>query len=102
MHRVDIYSAVEELYRLDLDELRGRASDMCRQRFGGSVYLRGLIEFSSYCVMDCHYCGIRKSNSSTGRYRMEEDEILSVRSGAASYADTGPLSFRAVKTLSTL
>ncbi|MDR0826392.1 MAG: [FeFe] hydrogenase H-cluster radical SAM maturase HydE [Desulfovibrio sp.] len=40
------------------------------------VYLRGLIEFSSYCRNDCFYCGLRKSNTAAERYRLSADEIL--------------------------
>ncbi len=40
------------------------------------VYLRGLIEFSNVCKNDCHYCGIRKSNSEAGRYTMSKEEIM--------------------------
>lgn len=29
---------------------------------GRVVYYRGLVEFSNYCIKDCKYCGIRKSN----------------------------------------
>lgn len=45
--------------------------------YGRDVYVRGLIEFTNYCRNDCLYCGIRKSNSRTVRYRLSEDEILS-------------------------
>lgn len=41
------------------------------------VYVRGLIEFTNYCKNDCLYCGIRKSNSNTKRYRLSEEDILS-------------------------
>ncbi len=45
--------------------------------YGNSIYLRGLIEFTNFCKNDCYYCGIRKSNTNTERYRLLEDEILS-------------------------
>ena len=44
--------------------------------YGDEVYVRGLIEISSYCKNDCLYCGIRKSNSKAERYRLTEEEIL--------------------------
>lgn len=43
---------------------------------GNTVSLRGLIEFSNYCVCDCLYCGIRKSNHVPERYTLSLDEIL--------------------------
>ncbi len=47
------------------------------QIFGNTIYLRGLIEFSSYCTKDCLYCGLRKSNSHAERYHLTEQQILS-------------------------
>lgn len=44
--------------------------------YGKSVYMRGLIEISNYCMQDCNYCGIRKSNDKVKRYRLTKDEIL--------------------------
>ena len=43
---------------------------------GNTVFLRGLVELSNYCVRQCHYCGIRGSNTEVKRYRMEADEVL--------------------------
>ena len=40
------------------------------------MYIRGLIEISSYCKNDCYYCGIRKSNDKAQRYRLSREEIL--------------------------
>jgi len=40
------------------------------------VLIRGLIEFSNYCIRDCLYCGLRTSNSKVERYRMSTKDIL--------------------------
>jgi len=54
-------------------------ADETRKKFvGDEVFLRGLIEFSSYCKNDCLYCGLRKSNKQAERYRMSQDEIVEV------------------------
>ncbi len=45
--------------------------------YGKQIYIRGLIEFTNYCKNDCYYCGIRRSNAKTERYRLTEDDILS-------------------------
>ena len=45
--------------------------------FGNEIYLRGLIEFTNYCKNDCFYCGIRRSNANTSRYRLTKEEIMS-------------------------
>ena len=54
------------------------ASDRVRREaYGTDVYLRGLIEFSNYCKNDCYYCGMRRGNGNTERYRLSKEEILS-------------------------
>lgn len=86
---------VEELYgggRLSDDELAALivtedeqaekrlaelADKVRRKYYGDKVFLRGLIEISSYCRNDCLYCGIRRSNRAAERYRLTPDEILS-------------------------
>lgn len=44
--------------------------------FGDGIYVRALIEISSYCRNNCHYCGLRCSNRHAKRYRLSKDEIL--------------------------
>lgn len=56
--------------------LKRRADEVRRREYGSKVYLRGLIEISSYCRNDCFYCGIRRSNSDAERYRLSHEEIL--------------------------
>ena len=53
------------------------ADEVRRQWYGDKVYLRGLIEFTSYCKNDCLYCGLRAGNRHAERYRLSKDEILS-------------------------
>ena len=45
--------------------------------YGKQVFVRGLIEFTSFCRNDCYYCGLRRSNQKAERYRLTEEEILS-------------------------
>ncbi len=61
----------------DRELLYHKADEVRRQYYGTDVYIRGLIEISSYCRNDCLYCGIRRSNARAGRYRLSEEEILS-------------------------
>ena len=49
---------------------------LCRQHFGNKVFVRGIIEFSSYCRKGCYYCGINRANKKAGRYRLTIDEIM--------------------------
>lgn len=44
--------------------------------YGKDVFVRGLIEISSFCKNDCYYCGIRRSNLKAERYRLSKEEIL--------------------------
>ena len=44
--------------------------------FGNTVYVRGLIEISSFCKKDCLYCGLRRSNKNAERYRLDKEDIL--------------------------
>ena len=57
--------------------LKKYADETRRKYYGKKVFLRGLIEISSYCKNDCLYCGIRRSNKSAERYRLSKEEILS-------------------------
>ena len=52
------------------------AREVRKKIYGKDVYIRGLIEFSNYCKNDCLYCGIRRSNKNSERYRLNKDEIL--------------------------
>ena len=61
----------------DAEELLKEKAVAVRKRiYGNKVFIRGLIEFSSYCKNDCYYCGIRASNKNADRYRLCEEEIL--------------------------
>ena len=64
--------------RNESDEIYARdmARAVCESVYGNDVYLRGLIEISSYCKNDCLYCGLRKSNLSCERYRLTKEDIL--------------------------
>lgn len=76
----------EEMVRLlsiDADDaasiaaLKSRSCAVMRREVGDLVYYRGIIEFSNICMMDCLYCGIRKSNTGVGeRYRLSKEEIV--------------------------
>ena len=56
--------------------LRDYAARTARERFGRSIFVRGLIEISSYCKNDCYYCGLRASNTTAERYRLTPEQIL--------------------------
>lgn len=70
----------ELLYLLQTDkhdsELFDKADKKRKEIYGNEVFIRGLIEFTNYCKNDCYYCGIRRSNKNTERYRLTKDDIL--------------------------
>lgn len=52
------------------------AEEQTAKQFGNGVFIRGLIEVTSYCRNNCLYCGIRKENTHAARFRLEDNEIL--------------------------
>jgi biotin synthase len=59
----------------EIELLRKSANEILLENIGNQVYLRGLIEFSNFCICDCYYCGIRKSNSQVQRFQLDTNEI---------------------------
>ena len=71
-------SELRELIESDTHDeaLRQAADEVRRARYGDAVFLRGLIEFTSFCKNNCLYCGLRAGNRNAERYRLSKDEIL--------------------------
>ena len=73
----DEYQTLIENQNEDTIAYAGDLADKARKEiYGNSIYTRGLIEIGNYCVNDCFYCGIRKSNNQCNRYRLSEEQIL--------------------------
>lgn len=67
-------------YLMDLEDhkdLNTFARDLAVKNFGKKIYIRGLIEISTYCKNNCFYCGLRASNKRIERTRLTKDQILS-------------------------
>ena len=58
------------------ESLHKNADKIRREIYGDKVFVRGLIEFSNYCKNNCYYCGIRRDNKNTIRYRLSKEQIL--------------------------
>ena len=58
------------------ESLASMAREVAVERFGNGIYVRALIEISSYCRNNCNYCGLRCSNGLAQRYRLAKEEIL--------------------------
>ena len=59
-----------------LQLLRENAVRTARAQFGLGIYIRGLIELSSFCRCDCLYCGLRRSNRNADRYRLTHEDVM--------------------------
>lgn len=70
----------EELVASFSPALAARAAELAlaarREVYGDEVFVRGLIEVSSFCGNDCLYCGLRRSNRSAERYRLDPRTVL--------------------------
>ena len=67
-----------------LEELRREADQVRRRWVGDAVHVRGIIEFSNYCIRNCHYCGLNRSNTRVQRYRIPPEEIVEIARGAVA------------------
>ena len=73
----DVWRALlSELNAGQRTQLAHFARDVAKGHFGNGVYVRALIEISSYCRNNCNYCGLRCSNKTAQRYRLTKEEIL--------------------------
>lgn len=82
LYKENIATREELLYLLDnidkdsINYLTEKANEVRMKTYKDKVYMRGLIEFTNYCVRDCKYCGIRKSNKDADRYRLTVEQIV--------------------------
>lgn len=82
LHRGDVLSRDEWmvlLSSLNADEreyLRSKAQEVAVAHYGKGIFVRALLEISSYCKNNCYYCGIRASNRNAQRYRLSKEEIM--------------------------
>jgi biotin synthase len=56
--------------------IKEKAFQKRTELFSNTVFLRGLIECTSYCKNNCLYCGIRYGNRDAKRYRLTKEEII--------------------------
>ena len=72
----ELLDLITNITREDREYLFECARNKAREHYSYNVYLRGLIEVSSYCKNDCYYCGLRASNKCAERYRLDKSQIL--------------------------
>lgn len=75
MEREDIIRALKSE---NFQEIYDLADTVRKKAKGDDVFIRAIIEFSSYCVMPCKYCGLNNKNQKAIRYRMSLEEITKV------------------------
>jgi len=85
MNRTEILSWLLETRPERLEELWRRADAARLESVGAEVHLRGLIEFSNFCVRQCGYCGLRADHRGLTRYRMSAAEIMECVRQAVDY-----------------
>lgn len=76
LEREEFRWILTEIEEQEIDWIKKRARNIADEVYGKNIYLRGLIECSNFCKNDCYYCGIRCSNKSVNRYRLNGKEIL--------------------------
>ena len=74
--REELLFLLNNLSKENKEYLIKKSHEVALKNYGNNVYIRGLIEFTNYCIRDCRYCGIRKSNDKADRYRLTIEEIL--------------------------
>jgi biotin synthase len=77
---------ISSLLATELEELNyllQKADQRRKEVCGDEVHLRAIIEFSSYCRQNCHYCGLRKDNENIERYQLQKEEIIKTAQMAA-------------------
>lgn len=76
LERGEMRTLLESMTDEEEEFLYASARQVCEAHYHKAVFLRGLIEFSSWCRNDCYYCGLRHSNLNARRYRLSAEEIL--------------------------
>lgn len=84
MEKLEILEWLRETNSDKIKSLYQQADNVRRVTVGDEVHIRGLCEFSNYCVRKCAYCGIWAGNHGLQRYRMSLEEILAVAHKAES------------------
>lgn len=76
MLRAEWHMLLTALTAKEKEYLRALAATVAEEKFGKGVYIRGLIEISSFCRNNCFYCGLRAANREAQRYRLTKEDIL--------------------------
>ncbi len=77
---LDTKKDILEVLKMPKDEFRRRtvaeAKDIHRVKNGNMLTATAMLGFDNICRNQCLYCGMRASNSSVDRYRLEPDRVI--------------------------
>lgn len=76
LKREELLFLLKNLKNEETAYLYSKAAELKEKYYGKKIYLRGLIEISSYCKQACRYCGINRTNKLARRYRLSREEII--------------------------
>ena len=62
--REELLFLLDNLSYENKEYLIEKAHEVAIKSYGKNVYIRGLIEFTNYCIRDCKYCGIINPDAS--------------------------------------
>ncbi len=77
LERDEIIRLLQTRDQTELEALFSEANTIRQAHLRDFFCIHGIVEFSSYCVRNCHYCGLRRDSGDAGRYRMSEGDIVS-------------------------
>lgn len=76
LDKYELALLIETVDDEELGILIGCADEVRNTVFDKKVFMRALIEISSFCKCDCLYCGLRVSNALAERYRLSAQQII--------------------------
>jgi biotin synthase len=76
LEKEELVSLLTNFTHEDSNYLFEKSRALADELFGRNIYIRGIIEFTNYCLNNCYYCGIRQGNQKLERYRLTKEEIL--------------------------
>ncbi len=95
----ELAQLLETITDSEKEVLKEAAQKKTQSIFSNKVYIRGLIEISSYCKNDCLYCGLRRSNKNAVRYRLSKEQILSCCENGHRLVSLGERGYQSYKRL---
>ncbi|MCF6148433.1 MAG: [FeFe] hydrogenase H-cluster radical SAM maturase HydE [Candidatus Kuenenia sp.] len=76
LRREEIIRLLHASEGVEMEALLSEANTIRQARLRDFFCIHGIIEFSSHCVRNCLYCGLRRDSNDIQRYRMRPDEIV--------------------------